>query len=292
MANTREYLLIWDSTMANPNGDMLSENKPRIDESTGQLEVSDVRIKRYVRDEWIKEGKDVLVQTLKDDKGKILSCQDMVKNIQAKENLDDNTLLEHVLNNYIDVKLFGAVITKPKRDIMGPLQVMWSKSLHEAEVKFMQGNAAYASGSGKEQASIWSKYISPYVLFKTYAIYNENVAKVQNINVEEEDLESFKKALINGLKNYRSTSKNQMPRVLIEIIYNDNNIDGELDYIDVVYKENILPTELREISQVEIDLIKLNEYIENKKDSIKTVNIYKHGKVNLVNEPDANIKTI
>ncbi|MBP2143367.1 CRISPR-associated protein Csh2 [Methanococcus voltae] len=290
MANTREYLLIWDSTMANPNGDMLSENKPRIDESTGQLEVSDVRIKRYIRDEWIREGKDVLVQTLKDDKGKILSCQDMVKNIQAKENLDDDTLLEHVLNNYIDVKLFGAVITKPKRDIMGPLQVMWSKSLHEAEVKFMQGNAAYASGKDKEQASIWSKYISPYALFKTYAVYNENVAKIQGIEVKEEDLEVFKKALINGLKNYRSTSKNQMPRVLIEIIYNDNSIDGELDYVKTEY--DCLDTELRDISQIKIDLSELKEYCENKKDSISAINIYKHGKVNLINEPTENVNII
>ena len=61
MANTREYLLVWDSTMANPNGDMLNDNKPRHDEITGQLEVSDVRIKRFVRDEWQSMGHNVLV---------------------------------------------------------------------------------------------------------------------------------------------------------------------------------------------------------------------------------------
>lgn len=41
----------------------------------------------------------------------------------------------------------------------------------------MQGNAAYASSEGKSQASIWTKYISPYALFKTYAVYNNLVAK-------------------------------------------------------------------------------------------------------------------
>ena len=56
MANSREFLLVWDSTMAIPNGDMLNENRPRQDEITGQLEVSDVRIKRFVREEWINNG--------------------------------------------------------------------------------------------------------------------------------------------------------------------------------------------------------------------------------------------
>ena len=45
MSNTksREFLLIWDSIMSNPNGDMLNENRPRQDEVTGQLEVCKVK---------------------------------------------------------------------------------------------------------------------------------------------------------------------------------------------------------------------------------------------------------
>ena len=49
MANTREFLLFTDCTIANPNGDMINENRPRYDEYTGKLEMSDVRIKRYFR---------------------------------------------------------------------------------------------------------------------------------------------------------------------------------------------------------------------------------------------------
>ena len=66
MSNTksREFLLIWDSTMSNPNGDMLNENRPRQDEITGQLEASDVRVKRFAREEWINKGENVLVQTV------------------------------------------------------------------------------------------------------------------------------------------------------------------------------------------------------------------------------------
>jgi CRISPR-associated protein Csh2 len=148
----------------------------------------------------------------------------------------------------------------------------------------MQGNAAYASGEGKDQASIWSKFISPYALFKTYAVYNDKVAEKQGITVSDDDLNDFKDALINGLKNYRSTSKNQMPRLLVEVIYNNNKLDGELNYIDITYENQDL--ELRDISQVVINLCKLCEYALEKSESIEKIIIYKHKNVNLINVPE------
>lgn len=281
--NSREFLLIWDATMSNPNGDMLNENRPRQDEVTGELEVSDVRTKRFVREEWINKGKNVLVQTV-EEKGKIQTCQKRVESIQKETKVKDDNLEKYLTDNYIDVKLFGAVITKPKRDIFGPLQIAWSKSVHEAQIKFMQGNAAYASSEGKSQASIWGKYITPYALFKTYAVYNNLVAKKQNIDVNDEDIDSFVEALIDGMKHYRSTSKNQMPRLLIEVIYNNNKLDGELNYIDII--KNIADEELRSIEEVQIDLSKLSDYYNLKSDDIKKITIYKHPSVNLLNVND------
>ena len=278
MSNTksREFLLIWDSTMSNPNGDMLNENRPRQDEITGQLEASDVRVKRFAREEWINKGENVLVQTV-EEKGKIQTCQKRVETIQKSAKIKDDDIEKYLTDNYIDVKLFGAVITKPKRDILGPLQVAWSKSVHEAQIKFMQGNAAYASSEGKSQASIWTKYISPYALFKTYAVYNNLVAKKQNINVEDKDIESFIEALIDGMKHYRSTSKNQMPRLLVEVIYNNSKLDEEL----------------RNIDQVQIDLSKLSRYYDLKKDDIEKIVIYTHPSVKLLNIDDRfELKTI
>lgn len=274
MARTREYLLLWDATMANPNGDMLNENQPRHDERTNQLEVSDVRLKRFVREEWLNQGEQVLVQAVENDKGKLLSCASRISEIKKKENLDEQTLVNHILENYIDARLFGAVITKPKKDIMGPLQLTWSKSLHEAEIKFMQGNAAYPSKDGNEQSSIWGKYITPYALFKSYAVYNDNVAKKQEINVSEEDLDKFSRGLIDGLKNYRSTSKNQMPRILIEVVYNKHRVDGELDYVQVQKHEEDL--QIRSIDQFTFDLSPLAKYYEEAQEHIDTVRIYVH----------------
>jgi CRISPR-associated protein Csh2 len=229
-------------------------------------------------------GHNVLVRTKKDNDGKVMSCTSLIKEVMDKAKIKEAELPNHLLNEYIDVRLFGAVITKPKYDITGPLQVMWSKSVNPAEIKFMQGNSAYAGGEGKSQSTIWSKYISPYALFKTYAVYNDNTAKRQGIEVSEKDLDEFSKALINGLINYRSTSKNQMPRLLAEVVYKEHRIDGELNYIDINFNSDV--EELRDISQATLDLGKLCTYYENKKESIETIRIYKHGSVKVENLSD------
>jgi CRISPR-associated protein Csh2 len=191
MVKSREYLMIWDSTMAIPNGDMLNDNQPRRDERTGKLEVSDVRIKRFIRDELQATGHNILVRTVTDNDGKVFSCSRLIQDIAKDNKVKESDIPKYLLKNYIDVRLFGAVITKPKYDITGALQVTWSRSVNKAEVKFMQGNAAYASGEGKGQASIWGKYITPYAIFKTYAVFNSEVAKREGNFVTDEDLDAF-----------------------------------------------------------------------------------------------------
>ncbi len=281
MAKTREMVLFSDCTMANQNGDMINDNRPRQDERTGKLEMSDVRIKRYVRDEMDIRGMKVFVKPVKNEKGLFIDCKGVADKVVREEKIKEDQLEMKLKSEYKDVKLFGAVITKPKFNIVGPLQIMWSRSIHEADIKFAQGTSVFTSKSQAEQGTIWSKYFTPYALFKTYMVYNDMVAKRQNIELTEDDLKEFKEVLISGIKNYRSTSKNQMPRLLVEVVYNQNYIDGELDYIDVKYK--ISDLELRNIEEFSFDLEPLNQYYNNKKSIIEEVNIYRHPKVTLLN---------
>ena len=67
--------------MANPNGDMINDNRPRCDEETGKLEMSDVRLKRYFREEGDNRGLKIFVKPTKDDKGKYLDCKGVAKKI-------------------------------------------------------------------------------------------------------------------------------------------------------------------------------------------------------------------
>ncbi len=284
MAKTREFILFSDASMSNPNGDMINDNRPRQDERTGLLEMSDVRIKRYIRDEWINRGEKVFVQPVKNEKGEFVDCKIVAKKVAKEEGINEDGLEKKLKDEYKDVKLFGAVITLPKANfhITGPLQIMWSRSINKADVKFAQGTSVFTSDGGARQGTIWSKYFTPYALFKTYMIYNDMTAKIQDINVSEEDIEDFINTMIIGIKTYKSTSKNQMPRLLVEVIYKDNCIDGELDYVTV--KKTVSDLELRKIEEVKFDLNPLKEYFHNKKDSIDKINIYAHSKVSFINK--------
>lgn len=284
MANTREYILFSDCTMASPNGDMINDNRPRQDERTGKLEMSDARIKRYIRDEMDSRDLNVFVKPVKNEKGFFVDCKTIANEIIKGKKIKKEELEDLLKKEYIDVKLFGAVVTQPKFNILGPLQIMWSRSLHEADIKFAQGTSVFTSRAEAEQGTIWSKYFTPYALFKTYMVYNDMVAKKQDIEISEEDIEIFKDTLLSGIKNYRSTSKNQMPRLLIEVVYNTNYIDGELDYIKI--KQEGQDLELRSIEEFTFDLKPLEDYFENKKEVIKEINIYKHTKVKLLNESE------
>lgn len=281
MANTREFLLFSDCTMANANGDMINDNRPRQDERTGKLEISDVRIKRYVRDEWDNRGAKVFVKPVKNENGKFIDCKGVAKKVIEEEKIKSEQLETKLKTDYKDVKLFGAVITEPKFNITGPLQVMWSRSLHTADIKFAQGTSVFTSKKEAEQGTIWSKYYTPYALFKTYMVYNDMVAKRQGINVTEADIDEFKEVLISGIKNYKSTSKNQMPRLLVEVVYNKNYIDGELDYIKIDKKVSDL--ELRNIFEFTFDFEPLSKYYKNKEAVIERINVYKHPNVEIIN---------
>ena len=277
---SREYLLLWDSTMANPNGDMLNDNRPRVDEKTGLFEVSDFRMKKYARIEWDLTGENVLVKLTYNEKGKVKSCTKRVEDIKNENKLQtDEEVIRFILENYIDARLFGCVITNPKRNFTGPLQITWTRSVNQGTIEFKQGTGAYASGEGKDNATIWSSYSCPYALFKTYMVFNKNTAIKNGGFVSEEDIQKFIDGLLDGMRNYRSTSKNQMPRLLIEVVYTNNKLDGELDCIDVI--KEVEDTHLRNISQVTVDLTKLNNYYAAKKDSIKEVNLYVHSTVKL-----------
>src|SRR3989304_1232950 len=88
--NRSEILFLYDVTNANPNGDPVDENKPRIDEETGRNIVTDVRLKRTIRD-YLKDfkGKEIFVREISDDEGNIQDAkqraEDFLKDSSGKE---------------------------------------------------------------------------------------------------------------------------------------------------------------------------------------------------------------
>lgn len=146
------------------------------------------------------------------------------------------------------------------------------RSLHRVEIKHIKGTGAFASQAEREQKTFRDKYILPYSLISFYGVVNENAAKTTRLT--EEDAEDLIDGIWNGTKNLITRSKfGQMPRFLLRVIYNEENYHiGDLDK-KIKLISNKDDKEIRNISDVKLDITELVKTLERKKDKIKAVQL-------------------
>lgn len=289
--NRSEILFIYDVTDGNPNGDPLEENKPRIDEETGINIVTDVRLKRTIRDYLYDFKKcDIFIREIREKNGKLKTKEEIYE--------DFGSPLE-VLKKCIDIRLFGGTFAlkkgtgkKSEEDkeerafaLTGPVQFKFGRSLHRVgEPKFVKGTTVLPSREKKGAGTFWEAYILPYSLIAFYGIINENAAKETILT--EDDVELLIDAIWNGTKNLITRSKvGQMPRLLIQVIYMEKNYHiGELDHkISILRKDNVKRDEdIRRIEDIELDITPLVNTLEKNKGKIKLIRYIQDEKLQLV----------
>ena len=109
VTSNSDILFLYDAKLCNPNGDPDDENKPRMDYERSINLVSDVRLKRYIRDYFQWKGLEIFVAKQDDkavtatDRIKELLKSDKIKGLSAEQ-------MEDLLNRLIDVRLFGATM--------------------------------------------------------------------------------------------------------------------------------------------------------------------------------------
>ncbi|BBE30404.1 type I-B CRISPR-associated protein Cas7/Csh2 [Tepiditoga spiralis] len=281
-----ELLFCYDITDANPNGDPLDNNKPRIDEETSINFVTDVRLKRTIRDYLYEykgyngeNNKDIFVrEIIYDDKN--MYIQDGKKRAGNFENNAND-----ILNKCIDVRLFGGVIPLSKDSITytGPIQFKVGRSLHQVELQHIKGTGAFASKQGTKQNTFREEYILPYSFIAFHGIINETAAK--HTSLSEEDVDLLLDGMWNGTKNLISRSKfGQMPRLLIKVDYKEKGyFIGDLDkYIKI--KTEKLENKIRKLEDFTLDISKLLEVFEEEEEKIDKIS-YKVDKfLNIIGE--------
>lgn len=307
-----EILFCYDVSNANPNGDPLDENKPRLDEETKINLVTDVRLKRTVRDYLFeykgyngKNSKDIFVREIESAKGGIQDGKERAEDF--KENA------EKILNECIDIRLFGGVIplkdkSKEKKKntsevetsdtvenksnsitFTGPVQFKMGRSLHKVEILHIKGTGAFASEAGKSQATFREEYIVPYSFIVFSGIVNETAAS--HTKLTQEDVNELLDALWNGTKNLISRSKfGQMPRLLIKIDYKEKGYFlGDLERkIKIVSSKNDF--ELRSTSDFKLDISELINASE--RDKVEAVYYKKCDTLQFVQEIPKEWKTL
>ncbi len=303
--NRRELLFIYDVSNANPNGDPVDDNKPRIDEESGKNLVTDVRLKRTVRDYFYNfKRKEIFVREIGDDDGKIQDAKKRAEDFLYGENkktlakkdiksLNDmiNIINGNVLNECIDIRMFGVTLPIEKDNThkgsithTGPVQFKMGVSLHSVDTMLIKGTGAFASGEGKSQATFREEYLLPYSLICFYGVVNENAAI--HTKLTDGDIELLIEAMWQGTKNLISRSKvGQMPRLLLEIIYKEgeNFHIGEVDKLVKLEKKDpqLRDEAIRDVSQVALDMSTLKGRLLREKGRIKTVRQIKDDRVEL-----------
>jgi len=294
--NRSEILFLYDIQNANPNGDPNDENKPRIDEETGRNIVTDVRLKRTIRDYTQEQGHDIFVrEVIYDKEGHIQDAKlraadylpedkEVLKTMPAEE--QKQFIAKSILTKCIDIRLFGATIpldlkvadgakTKSVTSSItwtGPVQFKMGKSLHSVKIMHIKGTGAFASKEGATQKTFREEYVLPYSLIGFYGVVNENAAR--HTNLKQTDVELLKQAIWNGTKGLISRSKfGQMPRLLLVVNYKQPDFFiGDLDnLIELKSKNDMRPEQLRKPEDYQIDITEMVKQIKRHEDKIENI---------------------
>jgi CRISPR-associated protein Csh2 len=282
--NRSELVFIYDIKDTNPNGDP-EENRPRIDEETEVNIVTDVRLKRTIRDYLanFKNEKIWLKEELEED-GTRKTREKKLEEEGVKERKDAEKLLE----KYIDLRLFGALIAgKPEGKAKGekvfrwtgPVQFKLGRSLHKVEDVLIRGTSVLPSTEMKTAGTFTETWILPYAMICFYGIINEEAAKLTKLT--EEDINKLLNGMWNGTKNLITRSKiGQIPRLLIRVIYIEKyfhigDLDKQIKLLDSegkeIDKDGKSGKSLRSINDVKIDLTNLIEVLKINNNKIKKI---------------------
>lgn len=266
ISNRAELLFLYDVKDANPNGDPLDENKPRIDEETGVNIVTDVRLKRTIRD-YLHDfkGQEIFIREVRKEDGKLKTKEDRLDDLKIDSP-------EDLLEKCIDIRLFGATTAIKNKTITftGPVQFKIGKSMHRVFLRFIKGTTVMPSKEAKGQGTFTEEYILPYSLINFYGIINENAAKETKLT--DEDVELLLDAIWNGTKNLISRSKvGQIPRLLLKVNYKEDNYHiGDLNNM-VSLISDLRDEEIRDITRVKLDITELVRVLGLNKEKISSI---------------------
>ncbi|MBW8002903.1 MAG: type I-B CRISPR-associated protein Cas7/Csh2 [Planctomycetes bacterium] len=259
-----EILFIYDAKMSNPNGDMDNENKPRMDYDTDTNLVSDVRLKRYLRDYFEKQlGEDIFITENARD---------------AKERGEQLKKMGKSHKDLIDCRMFGAVFaeTGGSDHLTGPIQFNWGYSLNRVELNDSSTiTSSFSSGEG-----IGKDYRVKYSVIAFNGSINANIAK--GTMLSEKDIGIFDNAMVKAIPFCRTRSKmGQMPRfyLRVELIDDKTFLKDLREFISL--NETKDEFKLRKISEFSLKIRDLVEYIDSYKEKIATLHFWKDSQLKL-----------
>ncbi len=287
-----EILFLYESMYSIPNGDPFTSEQ-RFDDATKKILVSDVRIKRFIRDYLNLNGHNIFVLGGVSDDGSSISASAKFKELQSR--FPQAKSAKQVILNCIDARLFGAVVTiknaamnkKKSEDnettdsekqekafnLTGPVQfAILNPSLNSVDLRMHQNTSVFSSSTEKSRGAIGTTTVVPYAINQIHGWINPFSAKETNLC--DDDVNIMFEALWNSINiaNTR-TKQNQNSLLILQLVYSESKkkIYGA-DKLVRIKTNKSSEEQIRSTDDYEFDFEGLEEILNN--DAINEVRYY------------------
>jgi len=232
--NRYDFILFFDVQDGNPNGDPDAGNLPRVDAETGLGLVTDVCLKRKIRNyvqltQGEKQGYDIFIKE-KAILNTLIDKAHEQEEVKSKQKAGDKTeaARQWMCTQYFDIRTFGAVMSTGKNagQVRGPVQLTFARSVHPIvtlEHSITRMAVATEKEAEKQQGdnrTMGRKYTVPYALYRAYGFISPHLAAQTKFS--EDDLNLFWEALQNMFDHDRSAARGLMATRKLIIFKHDS----------------------------------------------------------------------
>ena len=227
--NRYDFVILFDVENGNPNGNPDADNMPRIDPETGYGLVTDVCLKRKIRNyvEDLKEDapgyriyvkKGVPLNRSDAEALTYLGVSDDLKAVKKEDDDFELKLRNFMCSNFYDIRTFGAVMTTFTKgalncgQVRGPVQLNFARSIDPIvpqEVTITRVAIATEADAEKKGTEMGRKYIVPYALYRAEGYVSANLAR-KITGFSEDDLQLLWQAILNMFENDHSAARGKM----------------------------------------------------------------------------------
>ena len=227
--NRYDFVILFDVENGNPNGDPDAGNMPRVDPETGYGLVTDVCLKRKIRNyvETLKEDAPGYRIYIKDgtplnrSDNEALAALGIKEDLKAAKKADpgiDRKLQNYMCESYFDIRTFGAVMTTFVKgalncgQVRGPVQLTFARSIDPVvpqEVTITRVAITTEADAEKKGTEMGRKHIIPYALYRAEGFVSANLAR-KTTGFSDEDLQLLWQAILNMFENDHSAARGKM----------------------------------------------------------------------------------
>lgn len=278
--NRYEFVILFDVENGNPNGDPDAGNMPRIDPETGYGLVTDVCLKRKIRNyvEMVKEGvpgyriyiKDGVPLNASDREAceylGIEASKEALKAAKKNDEHIDEKIRDFMCQNFYDIRTFGAVMTTFVKgalncgQVRGPVQLGFARSVDPIlpqEVTITRVAITTEADAENKGTEMGRKYIVPYGLYRVEGYVSANLAR-KTTGFSEDDLNLLWTAILNMFENDHSAARGNMAVRELIVFKHDSEFGNApayklFDTVKVAHKPDVVAPRSYSDYTVEVD---------------------------------------